>query len=321
MCMRRLIILPSIIFLFSSSVMFVQADEIGCCEIRQGFVGRESVFESKTETECKNIDINNGDTGTTFHEGKQASPDKKSCIVITEQGTSTRSLGEPIYFDPSVSIPESDFVRGNKVEIQESTLTLTNYIVAIFKYSTGVIGIIAAIALMVGGIVWLTAAGNHEKVSSAKTIIGSSLVGMCIAFSAFLLLSLVNTNLVNFKIAPITSVDRLDVGLPGCCKKYSNNPLGEYTTESMNGPQCEALKKQVGPEENQYHMIEFFPHTKAEDNDCVKFGCCEYVDHPAIKYDIMTPKQCEGRVGRFFELSDEVLAKSTVSTSCLEFIE
>jgi len=41
----------------------------------------------------------------------------------------------------------------------------------------GIIGILAALALMIGGVIWLIAAGNASRISEAKAWIGASLTG------------------------------------------------------------------------------------------------------------------------------------------------
>lgn len=246
-----------------------QAAEIGCCEVRQ--TGSGDILETlnHTEEECKQIDLNATLKYTRFYEEKQASGDKKSCTDKTITNDK-KEPSDPIYFRPGVSIPESDFISGKDVQVAESTATLANYIIAIFKYSTGVIGIIAAIALMLGGIIWLTAGGNHEKVNSAKTMIGSSLVGMCIAFSSFILLSLVNTNLVNLRTSSVERIEYIGVSKygVGCCEKAKDvNGQLELTAEPLPKKQCEELTG--------YKSVVYKKGWVAENNKCeYPLGCC-----------------------------------------------
>jgi hypothetical protein len=93
--------------------------------------------------------------------------------------TKERQAVNPLSIVPAVSIPGTDFISGKSVEVKESTATLATYIVAIFKYSIGVIGIIAAIALMIGGILWLSAAGtgNCRPAKNTSVLFGTGLVG------------------------------------------------------------------------------------------------------------------------------------------------
>ncbi len=75
------------------------------------------------------------------------------------------------------------------------------YIAALFKYAIGAVGILAAVVLMVGGIIWLTSGGNQTRVGEAKSWIGASLTGLIIALSSYLILYQINPELT--KIKPI----------------------------------------------------------------------------------------------------------------------
>lgn len=276
--MRRYFITVFLSFgiLFSLSP-FVQAAELGCCQVFQTGSGQLLELLDRTEQECRDIDLNNLGKYIRFEIKQRVSHDKKSCVNKSSNiRENTKKETDPIYFTPGVTIPgeDSDFISGKDVQIEESTATLANYIIAIFKYSTGVIGIIAAIALMVGGVVWLTAAGNHEKVSSAKTIIGSSLVGMCIAFGAFLILSLVNTNLVNFRVRPVQKLQYLSLEQV-CALKTAHD--GTTTAQDMGKEDCERLQTTVDPNNQQaYSKVECIKDHNAQANKCVRlYGCCE----------------------------------------------
>ncbi len=321
-----LISLSSLIFFIGVSILLPlhisQAKDLGCCikTHKTGpTIGKKDYMDA-TKEECTAVAPGNPDDAFTveFKAGMMAfnNTECRERPVVE-----SRSLGDPIYVKPSVSIPDSEFTAGRNIKVEESTITLANYIIAIFKYSTGVIGIIAAIALMLGGITWLTAGGNHERISSAKTMIGSSLMGMCLAFGAFLILSIVNTNLVNLKIPAVQKVERMDIGIGGCCKKFSNNPLGAFTTQNLDSQTCEKLNAQVGDNDNQYYKIEFMPYMLAEENDCVPLGCCDYIDYPGIKDEVLSNKQCEGKNGTFHPLTNEQLATLSMSSSCLSLIQ
>jgi hypothetical protein len=48
-----------------------------------------------------------------------------------------------------------------------------------------VLGIVAVLLILWGGFIWMTAAGNDEKVDKAKKLIISGVIGLVIIFSAF----------------------------------------------------------------------------------------------------------------------------------------
>ena len=59
------------------------------------------------------------------------------------------------------------------------------------------LGIIAVIIILYGGFVWLTAAGNEERVSKAKKIIVAAIIGLIVILSSFLIINFVETNVTD----------------------------------------------------------------------------------------------------------------------------
>lgn len=73
------------------------------------------------------------------------------------------------------------------------------YIKSIFNYSIAVVGFLAVITLMIGGIIWLVSGGNMSRLKEAKSWIGASLTGVLIATTSYILLNEINPDLVGFK--------------------------------------------------------------------------------------------------------------------------
>jgi hypothetical protein len=109
----------------------------------------------------------------------------------------------------SVSIPNLTFRDATCTDTDCSVPWIADYIISLYKYGIGIIGILAVITIMIGGVIWLTAAGNNERVSEAKKWIGGSLVGVLIAFTSYLIISLVNpalTELSPIKLAYLKNI-------------------------------------------------------------------------------------------------------------------
>jgi len=182
---------------------------------------------------------------------------------------------EPITFKPQVSIPESTITAQAKIQLANNTSLLSDYIIAIFKYSIGIVGIIAAIVLMFGGVRWLTAGGNSGVVSEARTYIIGSLTGLLLSLGSFLLLSTINGNLVNLKIIEIKPIQKIDLTKEGCCAKVVDDPAKTLeentTTENTDSEKCYNQKKD-------FKQVQFYYSYKAESNKCVpdnkKRICC-----------------------------------------------
>lgn len=69
-------------------------------------------------------------------------------------------------------------------------------IMTIISYLLGFLGIIAIIIILYGGFVWLTSAGNEEKVGQAKKIITAGIIGLVIVFISYAIASFVITQLI-----------------------------------------------------------------------------------------------------------------------------
>ncbi|MDD4412877.1 MAG: pilin [Patescibacteria group bacterium] len=100
----------------------------------------------------------------------------------------------PVKLTPAITIPDSDFQSGVDKTVNESTIC--EYIVAWYKYLIGIVGIIALVTIAVGGVLWVTSAGNPGKIGAAKSWIKDSLYGLIIALLAYTILSLINKDLV-----------------------------------------------------------------------------------------------------------------------------
>jgi hypothetical protein len=107
------------------------------------------------------------------------------------------------------------------------------------------VGILAAIVLMFGGVLWLTAGGNPNRIENAKAWIGGSLTGLILALLSYLILYTLNPSLVNFQtMQPGTVEDsKLDISDYTCQWKDTgedylcNKALGSGWV-NMDGTHC-----------------------------------------------------------------------------------
>ncbi|MDP3900006.1 MAG: pilin [bacterium] len=119
------------------------------------------------------------------------------------------SAGAQVTFTPSVGIG-NDFQAGQEQVVDNSTIA--KYVRAIYQYGVGSVGIVATIVLMFGGIIWLTAGGSQERVSSAKEWIKASLTGLILVLLSYTILLTINPDLVNFQLRNINTVTK-DIGI------------------------------------------------------------------------------------------------------------
>ncbi len=190
----------------------------------------------------------------------------------------TISRAGDLKFTPQVAIPDYTFNSSDK-----TTGNIANYVRAIYKYAIGIVGILAAVVLMFGGIIWLTAGGNATQIGNAKAWIGASLTGLVLALLSYMILATVNPALVNFKISaiqtpPEASSTQQTIGnaikIDGCCDRACNTP-------GVNKDNC-ASNYGGDWKDNQSGLVYFC----GNDNKCttktessINLGCCSYTNY------------------------------------------
>ena len=135
----------------------------------------------------------------------------------------------PLNFMPQVSIPNSDFqagkstVVGTPVSTNEGTAMSSNllgrYVLAMYNYGLDIVGILAAIIMMAGGVLWLTSAGNTSKISQAKELMTGSVIGLLILVGAWFLLNTINPNLTQLPTITTLVINEI----PYCCDAVKGN--------------------------------------------------------------------------------------------------
>jgi len=177
-----------------------------------------------------------------------------------------------VKFKPQVTIPQSstdkelNLTKGQTTDLStfKSTEPIALYIRAIYKYAIGVVGILATVVMMFGGIMWLTAGGNQTRIGEAKAWIGASLTGLVIALCSYLILATVNPALVNLNVKEIQELNKpKDIG--------TNTTCCHGACQFKNQKDCE-LYRGVWYVDNKYAF-------RCEDNKCIKtniLGTCQY---------------------------------------------
>lgn len=211
-------------------------------------------------------------------------------------------------YSPEVGIPDSEFEEGKNVNI-EGTDAIGRYVKAIYNYGIGVVGILAAVVLMVGGVVWLTAGGNVNKVESAKQWIGGALTGLVLALTSYMLLYQINPDLVNFRTAGIGKVDPSEIDLP------------EATEQCLEeGTQCARVKNQNPQDlplcvdccDGRHHFVEgdtFCGPSPSEKADDTEIGCCVYGQADECETDI-TKEECKDDKNGTFVVGEDLECKN-----------
>jgi hypothetical protein len=89
----------------------------------------------------------------------------------------------------------------------DSTL-LGRYVQAIFIYFIWVVGIIATVMVVYGGIKWVSAAGNPGQIKDARDIIDNAVIGVIVALTSVVLLNIINPKLTSFALPSFTKINK-----------------------------------------------------------------------------------------------------------------
>ena len=95
-------------------------------------------------------------------------------------------------YTPMVSIP-------GWTETNGKPSNFCNYIQAVYKFGVWTVGIAALFMIMFGGYTYLLSAGNAASAGNAKKYITDAIIGIVMAFTAYLLLYVINPDLLQIK--------------------------------------------------------------------------------------------------------------------------
>lgn len=65
------------------------------------------------------------------------------------------------------------------------TADLEATVINIVQWALGLLALVAVVMIIIGGFRWITAAGNEEKIESAKKLISAAVIGLIIVLLAW----------------------------------------------------------------------------------------------------------------------------------------
>lgn len=121
--------------------------------------------------------------------------------------------------EPNIQIPIPGFIGFSEVKVQSEgegegatryidVPWIGEYFAAIFNWLMAIVGGVATVMVMIGGFIYLTAAGDQGRVSKAKEMISNALVGLLLAVGSYLILYTINPDLVSFKSIRLDIIGR-----------------------------------------------------------------------------------------------------------------
>lgn len=120
--------------------------------------------------------------------------------------------------------------------------TFPQYIEGIYKFGIWTVGLAALFMLSVGGFIYLSSGGNTATIGKAKTYITDSLIGLILAILAYLILYVINPDLVTVNlgrfneaggrvVAPATATTPV---VPNGVRASANETLSNATAYAKN---------------------------------------------------------------------------------------
>jgi hypothetical protein len=117
-----------------------------------------------------------------------------------------------------IKLPGLLFSAQNKIETSTDTAGqtvyhipwLAEYLNWLYNYAIGIMGLLALLAIMIGGFYWLLAGGSASRVKEAKSWISAAISGLILALASFFILTTINSQLVHLptlKIAVVKGED------------------------------------------------------------------------------------------------------------------
>ncbi|HBO17093.1 MAG: hypothetical protein UR69_C0002G0254 [Candidatus Moranbacteria bacterium GW2011_GWE2_35_2-] len=101
------------------------------------------------------------------------------------------------------SVLAQSYVPMEKLPGSPGAANLKDYVLAIYNFAIWTVGIAAFFMISIGGFWYFTAAGNTSKTAKAKEIIGDALLGVIVSMIAWLILYVINPDLVNVNLSSL----------------------------------------------------------------------------------------------------------------------
>lgn len=124
---------------------------------------------------------------------------------------------------------------------ESSTSDVTDfyaYLSAIYKFGIWAIGIAALLMITIGGYMYITSAGNNTSMEKAKGVITDAIVGLVLALTAYLLLYIINPDLVKIQRLPIITGNGAPTSaVPGAVTP----PVAPPATPAAAGGSCSQI--------------------------------------------------------------------------------
>jgi len=177
-----------------------------------------------------------------------------------------------------------------------SSPTFPQLLTAIYNFGLWTVGIAAFFMLVIGGFLYITSAGNTSAAGTAKKVITDALLGLVAAFLAYLLLYVINPDLVNLNLNLISvGINSQGVSYADQASATNGGPAGTCQNCVSVADICKespcslnatlATKLRTALNGRNARITEGFPPTVKHISKCHNNGTCADVNLTVNKGD------------------------------------
>lgn len=186
--------------------------------------------------------------------------------------------------------------------VSGQNLNLASYLSAIYKLAIWIVGLCALFMFLIGAFMYMLSAANTSKMGSAKEIMQDALIGLVLALTSYLLLYVINPDLVNLRLPSVSMPTGVPTTpapaapTPGECSNciaipstVPNKGCGNGNTCQLNADLLSKIEKISGV--SGWRITESFPPTVAHDSACHQNGTCADLNNSGGPTDPATIKR------------------------------
>lgn len=150
--------------------------------------------------------------------------------------------------DGSYTCPKVDCIKGDDGSTTCEVPWIAQYIIALYNYALIIIGSLAAVTTMAGGVIWLISGSNASRMKVAKEMIIGSVSGLVVLFSSYMIISVINPDILIFKSLKIQYIPEampdFSDSAPGSGNPYQEG-CDEFKRTGGDTSKCEELASKI----------------------------------------------------------------------------
>jgi hypothetical protein len=123
--------------------------------------------------------------------------------LVTFASQNYSQLVATTYYSPNATGPGTNQPPYNPPVLTSDTTGVSKLVSKLYVWALGAAAILALLYMVFGGYLIITAAGNAQQASKGREYITSSIIGLAILISSYLILSTINPDLADFNLDSI----------------------------------------------------------------------------------------------------------------------